>query len=337
VDVEHRLRPYCSYPNELLAPSAPAARGRCNSGPGASAPLHQWDAEQRSNAAGIVDVGRKMAVPPRGWVIAVATAMQESSLRNLPDLGSGNDHDSIGLFQQRPSQGWGTPAQLADPRYAATQFYTRLVTVPNWLELPLTVAAQDVQHSATPDAYAKWEPDATVLVLTLTTSGDLASAPVGPCAAGDWTQPVHAPIVSGFRTADRPTHDGDDLAAARGTVIVAASAGTVQTATCNAHLADGTGYSCDQDGSAQVLGCGWYVDIAHPGGVITRYCHMQTRPFVTVGQPVAAGQPIGVVGASGNVTGPHLHFEVHLNADPTSRGAVDPQQWMQEHGAPLGA
>jgi murein DD-endopeptidase MepM/ murein hydrolase activator NlpD len=255
------------------------------SGGGRPAPLHQWDDEQRGNAAVIVDVGRKMAVSPRGWVVAVATAMQESSLRNLPDLGGGNDHDSIGLFQQRPSQGWGTPAQLADPRYAATQFYTRLENVPEWLELPLTVAAQDVQRSATPDAYAKWEPDATVLVLSLTTSGDFASAPVGPCATGDWTQPVHAPIVSGFRTADRPTHDGDDPAAARGTVIVAASAGTVQTATCNAHLPDGTEYSCDQDGSPQVLGCGWYVDIAHPGGVLTRYCHMQTRPFVRVRQP----------------------------------------------------
>jgi murein DD-endopeptidase MepM/ murein hydrolase activator NlpD len=301
------------------------------------AALHQWDSDQRGNATTIVDVGRAMAVPPRGWVIAVATAMQESSLRNLPDLGTHNDHDSIGLFQQRPSQGWGTPAQLAHPRYAATAFFTKLETIPDWLDLPLSVAAQKVQVSARPDAYAKWELDAAALVASFTTSGDFVSARPGICAAGTWTQPVHAGIVSGFRTPGRPTHDGDDLGAARGTTVVAASAGTVQTVTCNAHLADGTPYSCNRDGSLTVLGCGWYVDIAHPDGVITRYCHLQTRPLVNPGQSVAAGQPIGTVGASGNVTGPHLHFEIHLHHDPSPGGAVDPQQWMQQHGAPLGS
>lgn len=70
-----------------------------------------WDGEQTANAAVIVAVGAELNVPPRGWVIALATAMQESGLRNLP----GGDRDSIGLFQQRPSQGWGTPAQLRDP------------------------------------------------------------------------------------------------------------------------------------------------------------------------------------------------------------------------------
>src|SRR5207247_2642707 len=82
-----------------------------------------------------------------------AAAMQESSLTNTP----GGGPDSVGLFQQRPSQGWGTPAQLMDPVYAATQFYTRLLRVPHWQDLPLTVAAQAVQRSAFPDAYAKHE------------------------------------------------------------------------------------------------------------------------------------------------------------------------------------
>src|SRR5205814_7932675 len=70
--------------------------------------------EQTHNAAIIIAVGQQMKVPPRGWVIAIATAMQESTLHNYGNLGSHNDHDSLGLFQQRPSQGWGTPAQIID-------------------------------------------------------------------------------------------------------------------------------------------------------------------------------------------------------------------------------
>jgi cell wall-associated NlpC family hydrolase len=90
--------------------------------------------------------------------------MQESHLRNLPNLGASNDHDSLGLFQQRPSQGWGTPAQIMDPTYASTKFYSKLLTIKGWQSLPVTEAAQAVQRSAYPDAYAKWEPDATQLV-----------------------------------------------------------------------------------------------------------------------------------------------------------------------------
>jgi hypothetical protein len=119
-----------------------------------------WSSEQTANAAVIVTVGAELKVPPRGWVIALATAMQESTLRNLP----GGDRDSVGLFQQRPSQGWGTPAQLRDPRYAAAKFYTALLAVEGWQAMALTDAAQAVQRSAYPDAYAKWEDDAIALV-----------------------------------------------------------------------------------------------------------------------------------------------------------------------------
>src|SRR4029453_12564171 len=95
--------------------------------------------EQMHNAAIIIAVGQRMKVPPRGWVIAIATAIQESSLRNLGDLGARNDHDSLGLFQQRPSTGWGTPAQIMDPQYSSTKFYEKLLQVPDWQTLPLTV------------------------------------------------------------------------------------------------------------------------------------------------------------------------------------------------------
>src|SRR5205085_7570662 len=130
----------------------------------------RYDAEQLRYAQLIVTVGVQNGVPVRGQVIAVATALQESGLHNLGNLGEHNDHDSLGLFQQRPSQGWGTPAQLMDPMYAARKFYEHLVQVPNWQRIPLTEAAQAVQRSAFPNAYARWEPLATALVQALVRS-----------------------------------------------------------------------------------------------------------------------------------------------------------------------
>lgn len=116
--------------------------------------------EQLANVATIVQVGREMGIPERGQVIAVATAMQESALRNL----NRGDRDSLGLFQQRPSQGWGTPAQVRDPRYAARKFYDGLQRVPGWADLPLWQAAQAVQRSGYPTYYAKHEAVAAQLV-----------------------------------------------------------------------------------------------------------------------------------------------------------------------------
>ena len=130
------------------------------------------DTAQRQNAATIIGVARGMGAPPRAWLIALATAMQESTLNNI----NYGDRDSLGLFQQRPSQGWGTPAQVTDPVYATTIFIERLLEVPGWDSLPVTVAAQTVQRSAFPDAYAKWEGLATELVQQL---ADVA--PINPC------------------------------------------------------------------------------------------------------------------------------------------------------------
>ena len=140
--------------------------------------------EQLANAAVIVATGRELGVPERGLWVALGTALQESGLRNL-DYG---DRDSLGLFQQRPSQGWGSPAQVRDPRYAATQFYERLVEVPSWTEMPLWKAAQTVQRSAFPLAYAKWEQTAADILAEL--DGDpsrLAAAAAQDCAPGSVT------------------------------------------------------------------------------------------------------------------------------------------------------
>ncbi|WP_433184221.1 hypothetical protein [Actinoallomurus sp. CA-150999] len=120
--------------------------------------------EQADNAATIAAVGRRLGTPDHAVTVALATAMQESNLRNLP----GGDRDSAGLFQQRPSQNWGTRAQITDPVHAATAFYDHLRRLPDWQNVSVTQAAQQVQHSATPDAYARWEPQARVIASALT-------------------------------------------------------------------------------------------------------------------------------------------------------------------------
>ena len=117
------------------------------------------DAEQLANAAVIAATGRQLGIGEHGVVVALATAAQESRLRNL-DYG---DADSVGLFQQRPSQGWGQVSELMRPDYAATKFYEALARVPGWEQLPVTEAAQAVQRSAFPTAYARWETLAAAL------------------------------------------------------------------------------------------------------------------------------------------------------------------------------
>ncbi|WP_329103809.1 hypothetical protein OG792_27880 [Micromonospora sp. NBC_01699] len=120
--------------------------------------------EQTDNAKAITDTAKKLGMGERGAVIAVATSMQESKLENLGHLGDMNDHDSLGLFQQRPSSGWGTPEQITDPAYASTAFLKNLKQVDGWRDMPLTDAAQKVQVSAFPDAYAQWENQAAHIV-----------------------------------------------------------------------------------------------------------------------------------------------------------------------------
>ncbi|MFF5102992.1 heavy metal transporter [Streptomyces sp. NPDC000134] len=142
-----------------------AARTRCTVvSAGDDGVRHEFTPEQAVNAATITAVGTTRGLPERAITIALATALQESALRNI---GHG-DRDSLGLFQQRPSQGWGRPAQIMEPTYAAGRFYDHLVKVPGYTKLPLTVAAQRVQRSGFPDAYAKHEPDAALLAAALT-------------------------------------------------------------------------------------------------------------------------------------------------------------------------
>jgi cell wall-associated NlpC family hydrolase len=146
-----------SGPSAMTCSGPPVQAGKATDGT-------TLDATQIDDAQVIYSVSASMQLPQQAALIAIATSMQEASLLNKPN----GTADSLGLFQQRPSQGWGTPAQIMDPVYASTKFYQALVLVTNWQSLPLAVAAQAVQHSGHPGAYAHWQPLATALVNTFT-------------------------------------------------------------------------------------------------------------------------------------------------------------------------
>lgn len=159
------------------------AAGRCDASgrPAVGVPRTAADLEpvQRQAAATIVGAAKGMEAPPRAWIVALATAMQESRM-GTAGMDVAVDHDSLGLFQQRPSQGWGTPDEIRDPVYSTRTFLERLLAIPGWQDMPITQAAQTVQRSAFPGAYAKWEPLAASLV------GDLSGVTnaIRPCAEG---------------------------------------------------------------------------------------------------------------------------------------------------------
>lgn len=183
--------------------------------------LPGWDAEQTANAATIVAVGAQLNVPVQGQVVAVATAMQESKLRNL-DYGdtdsNGKMTSSRGLFQQIAA--WGPLDARTDPAKAAAMFYTGgnggqrgLLDVADWQQMPVTVAAQAVQQSGFPDAYAKWEQPARTMV------GYVTDTPCAAATGSDTSQKVidrvmtqlGVPYAWGGGNADGPTrgiHDG---------------------------------------------------------------------------------------------------------------------------------
>lgn len=156
---------------------------RCTAAGGAGAELAP---DQASNAALITAVAVRRGLPARAASIALATAMQESKLRNIGH-GDQAGPDSRGLFQQRPSQGWGTAAQVMDPYHASNAFYDSLVKVAGYQSLDITVAAQQVQRSAYPAAYAQHEVMAKAFASSLTgqTTAGLDCTLRAPDEAGD--------------------------------------------------------------------------------------------------------------------------------------------------------
>ncbi|HPU13931.1 MAG TPA: hypothetical protein PLQ19_09075 [Aeromicrobium sp.] len=153
------------------------------------------DLEQAKWASLMAAMAHQRGLPPRATSIAIATAYQESKIRNI-DYG---DRDSIGLFQQRPSQGWGTVEQIMDPIYSTGKFYDDLARVDNYQNLEITVAAQTVQRSAFPDAYADHEADARALASALRGHSKAAFA-----CQSDATEPSDADLTEWLNEAWGP-------------------------------------------------------------------------------------------------------------------------------------
>ena len=129
----------------------------------ASGSTFSWAPDQAGNAAAITAIAVQRGMPPRAATIAIATAMQESKVRNVKF----GDRDSLGLFQQRPSQGWGTAEQILDPEYSTNKFYDALAKVKGYQSMDIAQAAQKVQRSAAGEAYAQHEAQARVTASAL--------------------------------------------------------------------------------------------------------------------------------------------------------------------------
>lgn len=162
--------------------------------------------DQMNHASTIVLLGVKRGLPARAGTIAIATAIQESKLRNL----SYGDRDSVGLFQQRPSQGWGNETQLQDPVYATNAFYDALVKVDGWQDMVITEIAQEVQRSGYPEAYADHEQEGRTIASALSghSPGGLVCRLDGPEAAG---RPDRLVVAITEQTGQTATADGQSV------------------------------------------------------------------------------------------------------------------------------
>ena len=335
-----------------------------NGGPPASGPGTALGGAQRRVAEQIITEGRRQQIPDQGIVIALAVASQESRFqvyandgrgtdlrpeqrkiaRSLafPHDAVGTDHGSLGPFQQQWPW-WGTMQQLMDPTTSAGRFYADLVKIPGWTALPLTVAAQAVQRSAYPNAYADDEATARLLLSQAkgvgTTAGTAAGTGVGTGvatgagyeSAGNEPAACHdgeaaggrvrypLPARSGYRDLRNwggsgarweHGHSGTDLSVGCGTPVLAATAGEVVVRS-------------DQPWAGR-----WLVQVSTgPHHLATWYAHMR-RLTVHDGDTVRAGQQIGDVGDLGNATGCHLHFEVHPRGGSIYLDNINPSDWL---------
>ena len=262
-------------------------------------------AEQIRNARTIANVGSSLGATKRDIVIALMTAMQESTLRNL----SYGDRDSVGLFQQRAP--WGSFAQRTDPATAAKMFFKGgsaapdgysepgLFDYPNRNSLSMTQAAQQVQVSAYPSAYAKWQGMATALVQAMSKTGGPSTS--GSVIAGPGGR--HRPVRGGHQT--QGLHDTNTSYPA---VDIGVPVGSPVYAVATGRIID----SYDLRGNdGRVSNGGYYsygrvIKQAVPGGSVL-YAHLNQR-YAQKGQMVTGGSVIGKSGNTGHSFGPHLHF-----------------------------
>lgn len=219
---------------DTVAPRS-AADAYCSAGSG-TIPLSP---AQVSNAALIARIAMERGLPDHAVTVAIATAMQESKLTNI-DYG---DLDSVGLFQQRPSQGWGSVEQLMDESYAINAFFDALVKVPDWQSIPTEDAAQEVQRSGYPDLYANWD--------------DLARA---------WAQALTGEVAAGAGCALEPAggSDRDGLVAAIGATFPTI---TVSDGAASASASASASGPVSGSSSASASGSGSPVVLSLPSGL----------------------------------------------------------------------
>lgn len=286
-------------------------------------------AEMKKNAALIVSIGsnRPEKLSRHDIEAAVGIAIQESKITNLLVA---EDHDSLGIYQQRPSAiTWGTAQQIVDPVHAINKFYDHLVKIPadkrqsmTLIDIGIAVQIPD------PDMYRrdwKWDQVAKEIVTTYITGGPDSSGSICSEAAGvssgEWQLPLSKKsfcITDAFGSRKHPItgvwklHSGVDLACNDGDPIYAVHDGTVTMAGPNGDL-------------------GTYVAIDHGDGSSSGYGHMaRLADGIADGNTVKAGQVIGYVGTTGGSTGPHLHFITKIKGELT-----EPVAFMKEHGVTI--
>lgn len=279
------------------------------------------DADQMKNAATIASVGSGMGMSVRDLEIGIMTAITESMLRNI----SGGDRDSAGLFQQRPSQGWGTLQQVTDPQYAARKFFSVLKGVQNRADMSPWMAAQTVQRSAFSDGsnYAKWWGAAQAIF----TKGLKRSKGGGYTADGGFIsgsggkhRPINGPVTSGLHGGNSA---GDppalDFAGPVGRPVYAVSDGVITESRDIAGPLPTDRYHDSRYGPYGSFGR--MIQMRTNGGAYALYAHLSRRS-VTAGTKVKGGSTIGYSGSTGNSSGPHLHF-----------GATNgPYAWLRRGG-----
>lgn len=313
------------------------------------------DEAQQHAASAIYAVGTELEVGQRGLVIAVTTALAESQMKvlandgtftrpelslvmnawqwqnaaavvreslNFPHDGIGRDWDSVGIFQQRPSAGWGSVENLMDSEYSARAFFggpsgpnggspRGLLDIPSWDTLGIGAAAQRVQVSAFPDAYDRYVEQAAQVVAAMGEGACVAGQVLAAPNADGWVHPVPGTIrlSSPYGLRLHPIfgtytmHWGTDLAAPEGTAILAPAAGDVVHTSCDFYQGRSP--------------CNVVID--HGGGLSSLLVHMWPHGVhVQAGDSVDAGQHVADVGNNGNSTGPHLHYELWRDGAPTS-------------------
>ncbi|KQR64144.1 peptidase M23 [Arthrobacter sp. Leaf337] len=306
--------------------TAPSSTG---AGPTPAAGVAGFDFEQIKNARAIMDAAKALGLPVAAQLIGIQAATGESTLR-VADFGDGAGPDSRGLFQQRSNGAWGSYADRMDPTISATNFFKALQKVERWETLEPTIAIHRTQRNADPNHYTKFRAQATEVFKAL--GGESASAvdPSGVCPAagnqvvgdlaGRWVKPMEGAFnSSGYGPRPAPSgtaggvlanfHYGIDFVhpGGPGTIVAITDMKIVKVRNLDGLFGTGvTGQTVDGK-----LTIGMY--------------HMEAGSVkVKEGDTVAAGTPLGTEGATGNVTGRHLHMEFFAGALPNPMVPINP-------------